>query len=654
MWRKLDTGLLRNLNSISIGGAIGCEYQPIHGETNDIERIVLRRLQYKREFVLRVFASTTEALERIKEILGPHEFFTAAQYKLIEFTTPDKRVLATVLNKLKNSDTYLGFEISDICAEARIDLSEAYTEIPQWILIEDKLVGGFTYKNTRDERYSYLRVLHFQADRVPIMISLSINGNGSSISEGFALSDRSEIRDYLVSNSIFNDASQMEQIILKISNLRTTQTTPLTSSTNGTLITQATRARDVDQWSAEFKRFTDLVHGVKTQKSTKSLDELADKLLKRYKDGGLYKLWFHDNFHDKVRNVDDIKFFARQQRFYKDFIYNESEGFRSKLLRCLRDYLEGIIVFDFDKLIQNDQETISTLRHNLLVKRTLSPDGIDRALLVLSKYWPINDTDPSTQEPIPEANRVFVTEGHQHDIYSLISFHIARHLRPGETLESKKLINISTNNPIPDLNAHYIFEMALTHPATKHFKLPQHLNQHRLSIADIQTGPLISTQTIIFFKDGNLQRRFMLLEPHLRTRLAMNMKIGWTSVLNDTFINGLLELITQSISIEAFAALDTERQKILAYGRVFPQILGHGIEPVKLLSLSANNLRDLEEMVTIMNHKLPTRTFPGYDVDDQFIDTIKNKIDQRLAAQLVAQESFYERWAKPIMRISFK
>lgn len=118
-----------------------------------------------------------------------------------------------------------------------------------------------------------------------------------------------------------------------------------------------------------------------------------------------------------------------------------------------------------------EEKAVEALRNKLkilLVKEEARKEGFSLAdaaynlLLALAELKPLNDTDPATMEAIPEDKRVFIADGQQFSIETIVKFHHARPYRSdlGEEAKQKRLLNPRTSLPFEARDVAHIMTVA--------------------------------------------------------------------------------------------------------------------------------------------------------------------------------------------------
>ncbi len=143
------------------------------------------------------------------------------------------------------------------------------------------------------------------------------------------------------------------------------------------------------------------------------------------------------------------------------------------VLESFRDFKTILSQLGISKKI--DDETVNSLRstiNNILLDDNNSlitaneiylPDACHRALLALAEFRPINPEDPISFDKINSKKKVFVSTGHQFDIYTLINYHNDRPCRGDlneEQYNYKQLINPLTNKKFSYMDSTHIRNVA--------------------------------------------------------------------------------------------------------------------------------------------------------------------------------------------------
>jgi len=542
------------------------------------------------------------------------------QFKLT-LSTPDEKTIATALRGFVRKDPSFLQSARVIRDYTFVDFNEGADEPPAWFLTELGLSNGFNYTATgeRTEQEPFHSIRFLLTDR---QASLMASGGliGQRRSEDLTIpywyqhpheENSEQFRRFLTGLNTPSITAMTNEILTKI-RILTAHNMPVRQhyypiitpayATQQPLVIQARAENIEDKWANEFKRFTRLVHGVKTVQSIENIDTLSRSIIERNKTNGTYNKWFKKSFME-IQNADDLKFVAKMERYYQDFIHNNKESFKAELIPMLEDNIANLLRYShkIERLENYSADEIAELRRKIMSKKDTDELLTEFTLLGLAKYWPINENDASTLEPIPDEFRVFVTEGHQHDIRSLIQFHTSRPLRTGETEETKKLLNPFTGTPIPEINENYIFEMAKTGNKPNFLKLMLLWLKYRTISEQIdQMNPR--------FEDMMSTLRIAMLEPEMRDRLIKNIS---DNGLFPYWIDALGKL---GISIESIAALENPEQEYFVRAFDVEVFLKKEIDLEKLLNLSKQDMVELDL------------------IKEKPVDELKVEVDRRLRA----------------------
>lgn len=601
-----------------------------------IRNVNIFRWSGENRWIISINARSRQAFARFKDILGCQLYSPGSSGAGCAVHSPDMRVVATIFSRLVIADPSFQAVCLDVFEKLNINYNDVFEQIPNWFLYDDNYIdGSLRYLSTRPNIDIYSSIEIKFSDTTAKVVFERNDRERTSIQfskQGFADS-RSAFRLCLGENKI--SESIADEMFDKIAERFGRTVTQASSSTvNAVRFSSPTPLKTKEDLELTLSRLSNLINGVRTVKSNEMIGKLSKDLMGSH--------WIKDN--PKIKNINDLYFSIKQQRFFKDFMFNYRDKVKKELIYLLHDFISSIEDFDTDKLLNDDMTEVTRLRKSLTEKRGELPNYIDLALMILAKYWPINTEEPVSLESIEQIenkNRIFVTTGQHLDLASLVAFHEARVLKQDETINNKDLINPATNKAITRLNANAIYSIAKFRDDLKPNSLPDQDNILMERLYDLKTlKTLRSIDPRIWQTPLNEHmRRISHLDKTDAMRLSRNV-LKYTSrdpemienSKQNRFAIGLAQLLHYGLSIEAFAPLDNESQVVLAFGRSFSHMMGYGINTEKLLSLSAEGLKAIDEWVYRQDYpELPETEFPFFKLSGKDRMAIEEKIDELLS-----------------------
>lgn len=153
-----------------------------------------------------------------------------------------------------------------------------------------------------------------------------------------------------------------------------------------------------------------------------------------------------------------------------------------EILTALRSLIEGSAVFralgmskkiddgeitslraNLNEILSNETKRLWDDKNESSINGIYLTDACHSALLAVAEFRPLNLDDPITLEKINSSNNVFVSTGHQFDIYTLINYNHNRNCRAElneEQINFKQLLNPVTNQKFSYRDATHIRNVA--------------------------------------------------------------------------------------------------------------------------------------------------------------------------------------------------
>jgi hypothetical protein len=277
---------------------------------------------------------------------------------------------------------------------------------------------------------------------------------------------------------------------------------------------------------------------------------------------------------ENLSNADNLKYILKKYRFYHHFLHTHSDADRVKHINILHQVLKEIEITEIPAEI--DKNAAEKLRKQVFEKVALEKFNIymtHTSVMILSKYWPINEEDYATLEPIPSENLAFVRSGHHYDWPSIIKYSkIRRSEYPQGIIPETTLFAYNTREKFNDIDAHHILRVSGKYPDSIPFDLLFRLYELQFLARvneirnELYTAPGYRSTEIDDYRLASINRQDQNRLINTAKKYNESVDFDGMQIAKNEFISKLRSLIAGGLSLEEFASLSTEMQE----AKIFP------------------------------------------------------------------------------------
>lgn len=617
--------------------------QPAAGETHrhllfvdsenkgPVWRFELLRNGLSDNYHLRFWVKDADAMNTLKATLGINNTFPLldahSNQDYLGFYTSDQKFICYLANKLYHLQHEMLTHMGIFAQEFSSDFIRAYTDFPAWIktgeLDINQIGSSAGYYNTNHGSIGEIYLAHREEGifiqftfKLEVIRDIVLNHvNGLELKYDVHASTKSSL-------SYTGD----EQFILKVINAIETPHELLTPIRRlfEKPATIAPLIRMNPNSSSSSRRIT-LAEKLEATKNNKNelvivLRTLSDYLLMPIQsikdvtaeeiDNACHKILelhntaaFAMNFYDILKptapflNIDDLKYFLQKKRFQHHFLHKQTDEFKEEHINILLQLAKELEIENIPSVL--DQESAESLRKELLVTRgNRSPlsTPVNIALLILSKYWPINAEDYISLKRIKPEYRIFTTLGHQFDSNKLTTYHQSR-----KNKDNGELRNPVTNVNFEPFDTDHILRLTDQIPKYNQNDPLENLYDLQFTTIEDEIGNKLTTVDLVHGKIdayrlarldlASRNQLLILILKHRGTQKGYGENCYYAV---NNFSSNLSDLLMRGLSLEQFAQFDSEKQEALCLANPsIWRLIDHGIKADKLFALSADRLKHL-------------------------------------------------------------
>jgi len=337
------------------------------------------------------------------------------------------------------------------------------------------------------------------------------------------------------------------------------------------------------------------------------IDDACKLLLTLFKNDSRFQSIFMLTIRnpDEMKNIDDLKYHLSKTRYYEEFAYGSDEKYKNQHCEIAYALLKEFAPINLNDLIENKIDAINSLRTWLINRKPASSKEASRtnlALLILAKYWPLNEECLITLDTIDPKNRVFTTSGHQFDLIALFENHDLRPVRYTvngvnfETAENKKLLHPITNQAFSDFDKCHI--EAAKYPAAVRIESYAEEYLYDFTVVDVWEDLHKLVKGVDSAWHEINMKRVAHIDKADRDRLVQNIlkhhcKQEWmgSEIDANDFASNLSGLIKRGLSIQKFASFESDKQEALAFSNPPAwYLIDQSVDAEKLFDLNARHL----------------------------------------------------------------